>query len=64
MPHVISVAGFTSKGRVEIAETDIFFTEEGGTSICTPQCSVMFLYCSAQSWSISGDCIPTTERLY
>ena len=30
MPYVVSVAGYTSKGRGDIAMTDIFFTKEGG----------------------------------
>ena len=32
---MISVAGFTSKGRGDIAMTDIFFTEEGGNLLCS-----------------------------
>ena len=31
IPYMVSIAGFTSKGRGDIVETDIFFTEEGGT---------------------------------
>ena len=35
MPYIVSVAGFTSKGRGAVAETDIFFIKEGGmASVC------------------------------
>ena len=57
VPYIISVAAFTLKGRGQIVESDIFFTEETGDLTCFLTINVNFIaiavpkrgpnYCSA-----------------